>query len=92
MARCYHFDSDFYHFTLFESCDFFVYSLNLCYQIIMPSKIYYEIVENRKTQFNPFQSFDHREFLCGWGAAGINIFLTFPVYKMIFRQVQMNAI
>jgi len=58
----------------------------------MPSKIYYEIVENRKSHFNPFQSFDHREFLCGWGAAGINIFLTFPVYKMIFRQVQIRKI
>lgn len=53
---------------------------------MMPSKIYYEIVSG-KQQFNPFGSFDHREFLCGWGAAGINIFLTFPIYKMIFRQM-----
>ncbi|KAG5682532.1 hypothetical protein PVAND_011879 [Polypedilum vanderplanki] len=52
----------------------------------MPSKIYYEIA-SKKSHFNPFQSFDHREFLCGWGAAGINIFLTFPIYKMIFRQM-----
>lgn len=35
-----------------------------------------------------------REFACGWGAAFVNITITYPVYKMIFRQmlhgVQLN--
>jgi hypothetical protein len=29
---------------------------------------------------------DSKEFLCGWGAASINVVLTFPLNKMIFRQ------
>ena len=28
-----------------------------------------------------------REFLCGWGAAFINISITFPINKIMFRQV-----
>ncbi|XP_017777766.1 PREDICTED: solute carrier family 25 member 51 [Nicrophorus vespilloides] len=28
-----------------------------------------------------------KEFACGWGAAFINITLTYPVYKIIFRQM-----
>ena len=31
--------------------------------------------------------FDWREFACGWGAAFVNITATYPIYKMIFRQV-----
>ncbi|XP_055601793.1 mitochondrial nicotinamide adenine dinucleotide transporter SLC25A51-like [Uranotaenia lowii] len=35
-----------------------------------------------------------REFACGWGAAFVNIAVTYPIYKMIFRQmlhgVQLN--
>lgn len=30
---------------------------------------------------------DHSEFICGWGAAFINITVTYPIYKIIFRQV-----
>lgn len=30
---------------------------------------------------------DAREFLCGWGAAVINVTVTYPVNKVIFRQV-----
>lgn len=30
---------------------------------------------------------DYREFVCGWGAAAFNITVTFPVNKLIFRQV-----
>lgn len=30
---------------------------------------------------------DYREFLCGYGAAFINICLTFPINKVMFRQM-----
>ncbi|XP_058798276.1 mitochondrial nicotinamide adenine dinucleotide transporter SLC25A51 [Phymastichus coffea] len=30
---------------------------------------------------------DAREFLCGWGAAVINVTVTYPVNKVIFRQI-----
>lgn len=30
---------------------------------------------------------DGREFLCGWGAAVINVAVTYPINKIIFRQV-----
>lgn len=36
---------------------------------------------------NPFRDFDSREFACGWGAAFINITLTYPIHKIIFRQM-----
>ena len=29
-----------------------------------------------------------REFMCGWGAAFINITVTFPINKIMFRQVK----
>ncbi|KAJ9582550.1 hypothetical protein L9F63_003108, partial [Diploptera punctata] len=32
------------------------------------------------------RGFDWREFGCGWGAAVINITVTFPINKIIFRQ------
>lgn len=32
-------------------------------------------------------SINWREFACGWGAAFINITVTYPVNKLIFRQV-----
>lgn len=28
-----------------------------------------------------------KEFTCGWGAAFINITVTYPIYKVMFRQV-----
>lgn len=28
-----------------------------------------------------------KEFACGWGAAFINITITYPINKIIFRQV-----
>ncbi|XP_061400772.1 mitochondrial nicotinamide adenine dinucleotide transporter SLC25A51 [Musca vetustissima] len=34
-----------------------------------------------------FGSFDWREFACGCGAAFVNIGITYPIYKMIFRQI-----
>lgn len=40
--------------------------------------------EKRKTVL---YTFDWREFACGWGAAFINITVTYPIYKMIFRQM-----
>ena len=30
---------------------------------------------------------DAKEFFCGWGAAMINVTVTYPVNKVIFRQV-----
>lgn len=36
---------------------------------------------------NPFGDFDSREFVCGWGAAFVNISLTYPIHKIIFRQM-----
>lgn len=35
-----------------------------------------------------FTKVNWREFACGWGAAFINITVTYPVNKIIFRQVQ----
>ncbi|KAK9504484.1 hypothetical protein O3M35_010806 [Rhynocoris fuscipes] len=32
----------------------------------------------------------NREFVCGWGAASINILVTFPLNKVIFRQMLHN--
>lgn len=34
-----------------------------------------------------FNSFEVKEFVCGWSAAFINITVTYPIYKIIFRQV-----
>lgn len=52
----------------------------------MPKTII-DIAKNKSPLMNPFQSFDYREFGCGCGAAFINIGFTYPIYKMIFRQV-----
>lgn len=30
---------------------------------------------------------DFKEFACGWGAAVINVSITFPIHKIIFRQI-----
>ncbi|XP_076299794.1 mitochondrial nicotinamide adenine dinucleotide transporter SLC25A51 [Lasioglossum baleicum] len=30
---------------------------------------------------------DFKEFICGWGAAVINVSITFPINKIIFRQI-----
>lgn len=35
----------------------------------------------------PMQNGGWREFACGWGAAVINVGCTYPINKMIFRQV-----
>ncbi|XP_074595704.1 mitochondrial nicotinamide adenine dinucleotide transporter SLC25A51 [Brevipalpus obovatus] len=35
----------------------------------------------------PFECDDSREFICGYGAAFINICLTFPINKVMFRQM-----
>ncbi|GFG31361.1 hypothetical protein Cfor_06087 [Coptotermes formosanus] len=35
--------------------------------------------------------YDWREFLCGWGAAFINISITYPINKLIFRQVRNSS-
>ena len=35
---------------------------------------------------------DCREFVCGWGAAFINITVTFPMNKVMFRQVRFNLL
>ncbi|XP_037039384.1 solute carrier family 25 member 51 isoform X1 [Bradysia coprophila] len=35
----------------------------------------------------PFLLVDQSEFICGWGAAFINITVTYPIYKIIFRQM-----
>lgn len=65
-----------------NSFDLFARSINLK----MP-KIYIDIADNKSPLVNPFKSFDHREFLCGWGSAFINITMTYPLYKTIFRQM-----
>lgn len=39
---------------------------------------------------NPLLLIDVKEFACGWGAAFINITVTYPIYKIIFRQVIIN--
>lgn len=53
--------------------------------------------DGRKNSFlYNFQSFltenfkmpgSSKEFICGWGAALVNIGITFPINKIIFRQV-----
>jgi len=35
----------------------------------------------------PVSGFKWKEFACGWGAAFINITVTFPINKVMFRQV-----
>jgi hypothetical protein len=35
--------------------------------------------------------YDWKEFLCGWGAAFINISITYPINKLIFRQVRNSS-
>lgn len=46
--------------------------------------------EHRKEHFLDAYKIPHpewREFVCGWGAAFINITVTFPINKVMFRQV-----
>jgi hypothetical protein len=50
-------------------------------------KAYMDIADKKSPLKHPFKAFDHREFLCGWGSAFINITMTYPLYKTIFRQV-----
>lgn len=48
----------------------------------------------RKTEtpifFTPPTLKNNKEFLCGWGAATVNILVTFPINKVIFRQMIHN--
>jgi len=47
-----------------------------------------EWVDYEKSRFRSvLRTFDWREFACGWGAAFVNITVTYPIYKMIFRQM-----
>jgi hypothetical protein len=49
-----------------------------------------EFTQNTKSRLVSEDSaiYDWREFVCGWGAAFINISVTFPINKLIFRQVR----
>lgn len=40
-----------------------------------------------KSHKSLFHTFELREFACGWGAAFVNITVTYPIYKVIFRQM-----
>lgn len=42
---------------------------------------------SKATLMAPDSSNDSREFVCGWGAQFINIIVTFPVNKVMFRQM-----
>lgn len=44
------------------------------------------MVQDTKTE-NGFWQVDLQEFVCGWGASFINISITYPMYKIMFRQV-----
>lgn len=47
-------------------------------------------VESQKVSLKSLLSLnnnDFKEFICGWGAALINVSITFPINKIIFRQV-----
>lgn len=43
---------------------------------------------NNKRNGNGFWQVDLQEFVCGWGASFINIAITYPLYKVMFRQVR----
>lgn len=45
------------------------------------------MVENKKLQNGAKKFINVQEFVCGWGASFINISVTYPVYKIMFRQV-----
>lgn len=42
----------------------------------------------QRTKEQNLGALDGREFVCGWGAAVINITCTFPMNKIMFRQVR----
>lgn len=42
---------------------------------------------NNARNGNGFWQVDLQEFVCGWGASFINIAITYPLYKVMFRQV-----
>lgn len=46
-----------------------------------------EVKTANSTYKLPRQNGGWREFACGWGAAVINVGCTYPINKMIFRQV-----
>lgn len=46
---------------------------------------------NQQSFVNPFQSINWKEFVCGWGAAVMNISITYPMNKIIFRQVNISS-
>lgn len=41
--------------------------------------------------FMQLTSDDTKEFICGWGAAVINVTVTYPINKIIFRQILENV-
>lgn len=43
---------------------------------------------NNARNGNGFWQVDLQEFVCGWGASFINIAITYPLYKVMFRQVR----
>lgn len=45
------------------------------------------MAQNNKQNNNGFWQVDLQEFVCGWGASFINIAITYPMYKIMFRQV-----
>lgn len=45
------------------------------------------IEEQSRNSSIKLDSNDAREFLCGWGSAVINVTVTYPINKVIFRQV-----
>lgn len=42
---------------------------------------------NKQTKNASSKQNSMQEFVCGWGASFINIGVTYPVYKIMFRQV-----
>lgn len=44
------------------------------------------------TKYLPRSKFNWQEFVCGWGAAFINVTVTYPINKLIFRQVSISGL
>lgn len=48
------------------------------------------VENNKKIIQNGFWHINVQEFVCGWSASLINITVTYPVYKIMFRQVNQH--
>lgn len=48
------------------------------------------LTEVRQRKIEP--KFDWKEFACGWGAAVVNISVTYPLNKVIIRQVNFSVV